>query len=187
MKLSQQGSFLWDNFAFSPSHSDNLTSSKKLSVSFRKWDVLVIGYFYRPQTKFAKVVFTGVCLSTGGGGLCPGGCLSGGSLSRGVSVRETPPYSNMRAVRILLECILVEVHCEFLRFSIIIWSTEKKKRHRICHLQIYNHVYVSDVNALQTRCTSQWKFLQYNLVLLIKCWYKIRTGHYALDSVFCQK
>ena len=25
----------------------------------------------------------------------------------GVSVRETPPYSNVRAVRILLECILV--------------------------------------------------------------------------------
>ena len=63
------------------------------------------------------------------GGLCPGGSLSGGfsvqgdlcqqdlclgglcpagvSLSRGVSVRETPSYSKERAVRILLECILV--------------------------------------------------------------------------------
>ena len=51
------------------------------------------------------------------GKLCPGGVsvqgsLSRGSLSRGdlcqwgVSVRETP-YSNVRAVRILLECILV--------------------------------------------------------------------------------
>ena len=35
-------------------------------------------------------------------GLCPGG-----SLSRGVSVRETPLYSNEQAVSILLECILV--------------------------------------------------------------------------------
>ena len=45
------------------------------------------GNFYRPQTKFAKVVFTGVCLSTGGGlcpgGLCPVGSLSGGSMSGG--------------------------------------------------------------------------------------------------------
>ena len=47
------------------------------------------------------------------GGLCPGGSLPRGSLSRrgqslsrGVSSRETPP-SNEWAVRILLECILV--------------------------------------------------------------------------------
>ena len=50
---------------------------------------------YRPQTKFAKVVFTGVCLSTGGvsvhmvwGGLCQGGLCPRESLSRGgVSVQ----------------------------------------------------------------------------------------------------
>ena len=57
------------------------------------------------------------------GVLCPGGSLSGGSLSRGVfvqrgvsiqgsltsrgSMSEKPPYGNVRAVRILLECILV--------------------------------------------------------------------------------
>ena len=51
------------------------------------------------------------------GGLCPGGLcpresLSGGSLSRDlcsreVSVKETPLYGNERAVRILLEWILV--------------------------------------------------------------------------------
>ena len=56
------------------------------------------------------------------GGLCPGGlCLgfslqgglySGESLSKGVSVQGglcqgDPPYSNARAVRILLECILI--------------------------------------------------------------------------------
>ena len=44
-----------------------------------------------------------VCL----GGLCPGGLCPGGSLSGRVSIRETPPYGNERAVRILLECILV--------------------------------------------------------------------------------
>ena len=46
--------------------------------------------YYRPQTKFAKVMFSQVsfcCLSNGG--LCPGGGLSiqrGGPLSRGISV-----------------------------------------------------------------------------------------------------
>ena len=68
----------------------------------------------------------GFCLGSFLGGLCPGGSLSrqgvsvqgdldqaggslprGGSLSRRVSVRETPKYGNERAVRILLECILV--------------------------------------------------------------------------------
>ena len=37
-----------------------------------------------------------------GEGLCPGG-----SLSIGVSARETPLYGNEQAVHILLECILV--------------------------------------------------------------------------------
>ena len=66
--------------------------------------LVVSRIFYRPQTKFAKVLFsTGVCLSTDGGFRF---------LSRGVSVRETPrtdipPYGNERAVCILLECILV--------------------------------------------------------------------------------
>ena len=64
-------------------------------------------------------IFTGVCLSTGGS------MSTGGSLSRGVSVRGSfspervsvwgslsgrPPYSYVRAVRILLECILVPVN-----------------------------------------------------------------------------
>ena len=45
-------------------------------------------------------VFIGVCLSIGG--LCPGG-----SLSRGVCVRETHLYGKEQAVCILLECIFV--------------------------------------------------------------------------------
>ena len=62
--------------------------------------------------------------SLSGGDLCPGGSLSGGSLSsgvsvggvcvwwglypQGVSVMENPPgMMEERAVRILLECILV--------------------------------------------------------------------------------
>ena len=61
-------------------------------------------------------VFTGVCLSTTVSS-------EGGSLSGGISVQEgglcpgeglcqgdPPPYGNVRAVRILLECILVPVY-----------------------------------------------------------------------------
>ena len=59
--------------------------------------------FHRPQTKFAKVMFSQVFVFPQGGlGLCPGESLSGGSLSgglcpgevsvRGVSVQEDPPY-----------------------------------------------------------------------------------------------
>ena len=58
-----------------------------------------------PATKWQEGdVFTPVCDSVQGvsdqGGLCPG--------EEGVSVRETLPplYGNVRAVRILLECIL---------------------------------------------------------------------------------
>ena len=52
--------------------------------------------FHRPQTKFAKVMFSQVFdFPQGGLGLCPGGSLSGvslsgGSLSGGVSVQEDP-------------------------------------------------------------------------------------------------
>ena len=85
---------------------------------------------YRPQTKFAKVMFSQVFVCPQGG-LCPVGSLSSGvsfcgastqgGLCRGglcwrVSVRETPPpYGYVRAVRILLECILVinVIHLEF--------------------------------------------------------------------------
>ena len=80
--------------------------------------------FYRPQTKLREGnVFTLVCDSVhrggvsvygrflSGEGVCPGGgclCPAGVSLSsRGVSVQGDPPYSKERAVRILLECILV--------------------------------------------------------------------------------
>ena len=78
---------------------------------------------YRPQTKLREGdVSTPVCDSVHrGGGLClsmlhkshdQGGLCPGGSLSREVSVRETPqtetsPYGKELAVRILLECILV--------------------------------------------------------------------------------
>ena len=61
------------------------------------------------------ILFTGgVSVSVlEGGGLCPGGSLSGGALSRGWALSggslswRPPPYGNERAVRILLECILV--------------------------------------------------------------------------------
>ena len=49
------------------------------------------------------------------GGLCPGGVWQGGSLSGGLSVQgglcqgNPPPYGYVRAVRILLDCILVVI------------------------------------------------------------------------------
>ena len=124
-------------------------NAQRTDLAFQK-------FCYRPQTKFAKVMFSqvfvcpkgrGVSVVSVQGGLCPRRSLSGvffggvsvqggslsrqgvsvqgdlcpgrgvsaqggslsrrGSLSRGVSVRETPKYGNERAVRILLECILV--------------------------------------------------------------------------------
>ena len=42
-----------------------------------------------------------------------GGFSVQGFSVRGVSVRETLPYSNVRAVRILLECILVDYRFKF--------------------------------------------------------------------------
>ena len=79
-----------------------------------------LNYYYHPETKFVKVMFSqvsvcplsrrgGLRLCPGGlcpGGLCPGGSLSRGTLSRGISVRDHPPYGNEQVVRILLECIL---------------------------------------------------------------------------------
>ena len=82
--------------------------------------------FYRPQTKLREGnVFTGVCDSVHGGVPGPGGawsrggvCSQGGAWSRGVSAPggvcsrgdpggDPPGRLLLRAVRILLECILV--------------------------------------------------------------------------------
>ena len=54
--------------------------------------------FFTARTKLRQgKVFTPVCDSVHGGVLCPGG----------VSARETPPYGDVRVVRIPLECIIV--------------------------------------------------------------------------------
>ena len=45
--------------------------------------------------------------------------IGGGSLSREVSVRETPPYGNKQAVHILLECILVHFSLNILHFWLL--------------------------------------------------------------------
>ena len=106
-------------------------SSKKFGTPGR------FRYFYRPQRSCGKVIFlqacvilftgevsvpasttghmTGGSLSGGGGfsvqgvsvweSLCPGGSLS----RKGFSVREIPrSYGNEQALRILLECILLQ-------------------------------------------------------------------------------
>ena len=75
--------------------------------------------FYRPQTKFAKVMFSQVFVCPQGGvsvqggvfvqgGLSPGGSLSGRGLCPGGGLCQgDPPYGYIWAVCILLECILV--------------------------------------------------------------------------------
>ena len=69
-------------------------------------------HYYRPQPSLRQGNgFTPVCDSVHGGGwfsvqrgLCPGGPLSRGGLYQG----DPPPlYSNVRVVRILLECTIV--------------------------------------------------------------------------------
>ena len=72
---------------------------------------LSLSLHYRPQLKLREGnVFTPVCDSVHGGSLCPRASLSGGSLSMGVTIRETStPHGKERAVRIPLECILVPI------------------------------------------------------------------------------
>ena len=99
-------------------------------MSFAKYEIIRFGepihmtaIYYRPQTKFAKVMFLHMSLShsvhKGGGGVwslpleggvpAPGcACSRGGACSRGVPGRD-PPQLLLREVRILLECILVLV------------------------------------------------------------------------------
>ena len=89
----------------------------------------IFNYHYRPQTKFAKVMFfTGVCLSTGGsasrwGGGCIGGgiCIWGGLHPRGVYIQG--------GVCIQWICIQGEsasrgsTHCPQIRYYMIQSST----------------------------------------------------------------
>ena len=67
---------------------------------------LLFFHLYRPQRSCGKVMFLhlSVILFTEGGVSVPGGCLSRGVSQRGL---PRPPYNSVRAVHILLECILV--------------------------------------------------------------------------------
>ena len=56
--------------------------SKKEQVFF-----FLMFFFYRPQTKFAKVMFSQVSDCPRGGDLCPGRSLSGSASFQGVSVQ----------------------------------------------------------------------------------------------------
>ena len=84
--------------------------------------------YYRPQTKFAKVMFLqvsvclqgGACVVAPGGGMC--GCSGGGAcvVAPGGHAWDTTRYGdtiNERVVRILLECILVLKCVKLSRFS----------------------------------------------------------------------
>ena len=76
--------------------------------------------YYRPRTKLREgYVFTDVCDSVHRGvpGPVGGGLVTGGAWSRGGCLVETPPeWLLLRAVRILLECILVKFNCWLFQF-----------------------------------------------------------------------
>ena len=95
------------------------------------------------------------------GGLCPGGgslsrkvsvqgvyaqegvsicraSVQGGSLSKGGSLSERPPYGNMRAVRILLECILV-LRCQW-RHCIITEHASRRLHTRRYYCTLYEFI-----------------------------------------------
>ena len=93
-------------------------------------------YIYLPQTKFAKVMFSNVCVCPQRGLPGPGGCLvrgcllqgrclvPGGSGPRGVLRLQV--LLLLRAVRILLECILVlNVAC-FISFVVSVTHKQFK-------------------------------------------------------------
>ena len=96
-------------------------------------DSLKIAGNYRPQTKFAKVMFLQVSVCPQGGGVRDrgkGACVAGAAcMARMPPPADTTRYGdtvNERAVRILLECILVTGRNEvlakvmFLHLSVIL-------------------------------------------------------------------
>ena len=110
-------------------HLDKHQTSKPVMVSW-EFNSHWRQFYYRPQRSCESYVFTGVCLSTGGGVPGPGrglsapgggvfaprGCLVRGGVCSGELVslhtlRQTPPPRErgplLRTIRILLECILV--------------------------------------------------------------------------------
>ena len=101
-----------------------------------------ISAFYRPQRR--KVMFSVHGVGGGGvsvpacitghtglcrGGLCPWVVSVWGGLCQGTPPRETPLYGNERAVRILLECILVIVStCVDLQMEAKLKLEKEKKK-----------------------------------------------------------
>ena len=74
------------------------------TINTARTDEVCEGYIFTPVCQ-SFCSQGGLCVRGGG---CPGGlCPVWGFSVGGVSVRETPPYGNEQAVRILLECILV--------------------------------------------------------------------------------
>ena len=114
---------------------------------FRRKYLATVIYFYRSQTKLGQGnIFTPVCHSVHGGGLLPGGaCSWGGAWSRGYApggclvqglggARWRPPGRLLlRAVRILLECILV-TRC-------VLEMIRHKRRPMLCPIPIFGNHY----------------------------------------------
>ena len=62
---------------------DKIPLTKMVTLTVRVKSLNAVVFHYRPQRSCKGYVFTGMCLSTGGGGYAPRGCLVLGSLGLG--------------------------------------------------------------------------------------------------------
>ena len=125
-------------------------SIHRWGVSVRGVSVRGSGLCSRGISVWGLSVQRGLCPREG---LSPGGALPGGSLSG-----RPPPYVNVRAVRILLECILVLHYfttysnfCFFLELIIHLSSRVQKNQLKI----IYRNQYSYDLGVINSNMLSQ--------------------------------
>ena len=139
----------------------------------RHFSLLIFHYWvgiYHPQTKFAKVMFSQVSVCPRGasvqgwslsrGGLVQGVSVSGSLSRRFLSRRHLPPparYGNVRVVRILLECILVNryIQAQYRKYFVCdyrrnpLWTDRHNWKHYLVVTSFMGKCCGIDVNHLK--------------------------------------